>query len=183
MTGREAPGYPSVSMSDEPQVVRVLFVCTGNTCRSPLAAAALVAEMADEQGTDTVRLEVLSAGTSAAEGQPASRGSIEVAAQDGIDLTGHRARRATSALARSADLVLVMEPLHRVALETLGAPRERVHVLSDWPEPGEPDLPVSDPFGASMEAYEECWRRIRHHIRRIAPAVRQALKARDASGS
>lgn len=183
MTGREAPGYPCLSMSDERSVVRVLFVCTGNTCRSPLAAAALVSEMAGDLAGDPARLEILSAGTSAGEGQPVSRGSLEVAAQSGIDLSGHRARRATPALARSADLVLVMEPLHRVAIEALGAPRERVHVLSEWPEPGERDLPVSDPFGASIEAYEECWRRIRHHIRRVAPAVRDALKARDASGS
>ena len=170
-------------MADEKQVVRVLFVCTGNTCRSPLAAAALAAELATVTSSDTARLEVLSAGISAAEGMPASRGSVEVAAASGIDLSGHRARRASAALARSADLVLVMEPLHRVAIEALGAPRERVHVISEWPEPGDAGLPVSDPFGASQEAYEECWRRIRHHVRRIVPAVQAALKARDASGS
>ena len=163
-------------MSDESQV-RVLFVCTGNTCRSPMAAAALV----DELGPDVARVEVLSAGTSAWEGQPASTGTLEVALADGLDLSAHRARRVSARLVRDADFVFVMEPLHRAALESLGAPMDRVHVLSDFPAPGESGLPVSDPYGASKEAYEECWRRIRHHIRRIAPVVKQALDARNPS--
>jgi protein-tyrosine phosphatase len=164
-------------MASTEALVRVLFVCTGNTCRSPLAVAALV----DELGSDAAKVEVLSAGTSAWEGQPASDGTRDVAARAGLDLESHRARRATTPLVRAADFVFVMEPLHGVALEALGAPRERVHVISEWPEPGDPGLPVSDPFGGSREAYEECWRRIRQHVRRITPAVREALRARNAS--
>ena len=45
---------------------------------------------------------------------------------------------------------------------------------------GEPGLEISDPFGASSEAYEECWRRIRRHVQRIVPQVREALRARSA---
>jgi protein-tyrosine-phosphatase len=52
-------------------------------------------------------------------------------------------------------------------------------VISEWPAPGDAELPVSDPFGASIEAYEECWRRIRRHIDRIIPHVREALRARS----
>jgi protein-tyrosine phosphatase len=163
-------------MSTEP-AVRVLFVCTGNTCRSPLAAAALRAEL----GSDVEQVDVSSAGVAASEGQPASEGTRAVAAQSGIDLSSHRSRRTSAPLARAADFVFVMEPLHRVALEALGVPGERIHVLSEWPEPGEPGLPVSDPFGASREAYEECWQRIQRHVRRITPAVREALRARKAS--
>ena len=44
---------------------------------------------------------------------------------------------------------------------------------------GEPGLPVSDPFGASREAYEECWRRIRRHVKRLVPSVREALRTRS----
>lgn len=164
-------------MPPEDLTVRVLFVCTGNTCRSPLAAAALLAEL----GEDAARVQVASAGTAAAEGQSASRMSREVAEADGIDLSKHRSRRAVAPLVRAADFVFVMEPLHRIAIEALGADRGRVHLLSEYPAPGDPGMPVSDPFGASKEAYEECWRRIRHHVRRLTPAVRQALNARNAS--
>jgi protein-tyrosine phosphatase len=163
-------------MSSSDPGFRVLFVCTGNTCRSPLAAAALRHEL----GVEAARVEVTSAGTAAWEGQPATAPAIEVASREGLDLSPHRSRRATPALLRAADLVLVMERAHIGAVQSMGADPHRTHVMSDWPEPGEPALPVSDPFGASIEAYEECWRRIRRHVQRIAPHVLEALRARSA---
>ena len=156
--------------------MRVLIVCTGNTCRSPLAAVALL----DELGPDRERVEVSSAGTAAWEGQPASATTIELAAQEGFDLQPHHSRRVTPALARAADLIVVMEREHARAVQALGGDPDRTHVISEWPDPGEPALPVSDPFGASHEAYEECWRRIRRHVQRIVPNVREALRARSA---
>ncbi|HYS93796.1 MAG TPA: hypothetical protein VEL48_10210, partial [Candidatus Acidoferrales bacterium] len=85
----------------------------------------------------------------------------------------------TPAVVREADLVLVMERGQTAAVRAMGGDPARTHVLSDWPEPGEPELAISDPFGASREAYEECWRRIRHHVKRLVPHVRQALRARS----
>lgn len=134
----------------------------------------------DELGPDRGRVEVSSAGTAAWEGQPASATTMELATQEGFDLASHRSRRVTPVLARAADLVLVMEREHARAVQALGADPDRTHVMSEWPDPGEPGLPVSDPFGASREAYEECWRRIRRHVQRIVPHVREALRARSA---
>jgi protein-tyrosine phosphatase len=155
---------------------RVLFVCTGNTCRSPMAAVALLHAL----GPDAERVEVVSAGTAAWEGQPATGPSIEIADANGADLRGHRSRRLSPDLVRSADLVLVMERAHLAAVRSLGADPTRSHVLSEWPAPGVPELPVSDPFGASREAYEECWRRITHHVERVVPHIREASRARSA---
>jgi protein-tyrosine-phosphatase len=154
---------------------RVLLVCTGNTCRSPLAACALAREL----GPDGERVEVVSAGTAAWEGNPATEFSVEVAARDGVDLGAHRSRRVTPALLHAADLVLVMERAHLGSVQALGADPQRTFVMSEWPPPGEPDLVISDPFGGSIEAYEECWRRIRRHVERIAPRIREALRARS----
>ena len=85
----------------------------------------------------------------------------------------------TPALLRAADLVLVMERAHLGSVQALGADPKKTHVLSEWPEPGEPSLPISDPFGASIEAYEECWVRIRRHVKRLAPQVIEALRERS----
>ena len=161
-------------MSASEPLYRVLFVCTGNTCRSPMAAAALV----DELGAES-RIEVSSAGTAAWDGQPATTYSVEVAAKDGVDLAPHRSRRVTPDVVRQTDLVLVMERGHLSAVQALGADPKRTFVLSEYPEPGEPTLPLSDPFGGSLESYEECWRRIRRHVQRAAPHIVEASRARS----
>ena len=140
-----------------------------------MAAGALRKELGGESG----QVDTSSAGTAAWEGQPATADAVAVAATEGVDLSAHRSRRVTPAMLRSADLVLVMENAQVAQVHALGADASRTHVLSDWPEPAEPDLMVSDPFGASREAYEECWRRIRHHVKRLVPHVREALRARS----
>ena len=163
-------------MSSREPAFRVLLVCTGNTCRSPMAAGALRRMLEADAG----RIVVESAGTAAWDNQPATAGALQVAARAGVDLSDHRSRRLTPAMVRSADLVLVMERAHLAAVRSLGADAEHSHVLSEWPGSGESGWEISDPFGASSEAYEECWRRIQHHLERVVPYIREASGARSA---
>ena len=133
-----------------------------------------------ELGADAERILVESAGTAAWEGQPATEPTLAVAEREGVSLDSHRSRRVTPAMVRAADLILVMERAHLTAVQTLGADPARTHVLSEWPPPGEPALAVSDPYGASIEAYEECWRRIERHLERVVPQIREASRSRSA---
>ena len=141
-----------------------------------MAAGALRRLLAADGG----RIVVESAGTAAWDDQPATEAAVRVAALAGVDVSGHRSRRLTPAIVRGADMVLVMERGHLAAVRALGADPEHSHVLSEWPGPGEPGLEISDPFGASSEAYEECWRRIQHHLERVVPYIREASGARSA---
>jgi protein-tyrosine-phosphatase len=133
-----------------------------------------------ELAADGERIVVESAGTAAWDGQPATEPTLQVAQREGVDLMSHRSRRVTPAMVRAADLILVMERGHLSAVQTLGADPSRTHVLSEYPPPGEPSLAVSDPYGASIEAYEECWRRIERHLERVVPQIREASRSRSA---
>mgnify|MGYP002065181416 FL=1 len=141
-----------------------------------MAAAALRLEL----GADGERVEVRSGGTSAREGDSATPLAVRVAGASGVDLSGHRALRVTREMLESADLVLAMESEHLRWVLNAGADPRKSHVLSEWPAPGDASLEISDPFGASIEAYEEGWRRIRCHLERVVPEIREALRARSA---
>jgi protein-tyrosine-phosphatase len=153
---------------------RLLFVCTGNTCRSPLAEA-LARTRVRELGWDHV--EVASAGVAAAVGEPASGGSLRAASRHGLDLAEHRASALTTEALEQADLVLVMSPGHLGRLQGLGA-GEKVSLLTDFaaavdPQ-GVPDA-VPDPFGGPDEAYEATYvlleRLVERALKRLAPIV------------
>jgi protein-tyrosine-phosphatase len=140
----------------------LLFVCTGNTCRSPIAAA-IARQVADERGLSD--LEIASAGTSAAEGQPASDGAVLVALERQLDLTTHRARQLTPEHVDAADLILVMGPHHLERVEALGG-GGKAYLLTTYSSRGAENRAVSDPFGGDLEVYRAAVEELDGEIRR-----------------
>jgi len=137
---------------------RLLFVCSGNTCRSPLAEA-LARRWAEEREWES--LEVRSAGTSALPGLPASEGALRAARRHGLDLGGHRSSRLGRDHVEWADLVLAMAPHHLREVAALGGGGKGVlltaYAAGEEVPSGAGD-PVPDPFGGDDEVYEETYR-------------------------
>lgn len=137
-----------------PEPFRILFVCTGNTCRSPLAEVLARTEVARRGWT---HVEVRSAGAAARDGAPASEGSLRAAEAGGLDLSGHRSTALDSELVEWADLVLVMSRGHLEAVRSLGG-AEKVELLGVFASPDGVGSEVPDPFGADASRYAETFR-------------------------
>ncbi len=127
----------------------VIFVCTGNTCRSPLAEA-LARQMAADRGIEGVTFA--SAGISVLEGAPANDASMLVGIERGLDLSPHRARMLTPDMVDANTLLLTLATSHLSAVRDI-APGATVYLLDDYASRGEHRRSVSDPFGGGLEEY------------------------------
>lgn len=129
----------------------ILLVCTGNLCRSPMAAALLQARL--EQDEQRLDWRVISAGVWAAEGRPASKHARTVMEKRGYNVEQHRSRQITRELVAEADLVLGMTPHHvealRVAFPQLA---DRIHLLAGMVGR---HYGVRDPYGQPYTSYRE----------------------------
>lgn len=129
--------------------MKILFVCTGNTCRSPMAEA-VFRQLLEREGMEGVY--VSSAGIFAFESQPASENAVAVTESRGIDLKGHKARRMTKKQIDEYDLILTMTESHREVIMGITADSQKVHTLNGYiGKRGE----IVDPFGHSVEVYEQ----------------------------
>ena len=151
---------------------RILFVCTGNSCRSVMAQGLMQALLA-KAGVETVTVE--SAGVFAIEGMSATREALRVLQDIGVDGSAHRARGLAPDLVRSADLIFVMEQFQleeviRRFPETLGkAQLLKPYGLRPDELVGNPNIP--DPIGKPLEIYEVCFAEIREAVERVAKSL------------
>ncbi len=131
---------------------QIVFVCTGNTCRSPMAEG-----LARQRFRGVSDCEVLSAGLHAEVGARPSPLAVKAAAAAGADISGHRVRSMTDALAFSATLLLALSPHHADEMR-LRFPfaADKIRFLGEFAPAGSPVRDIPDPFGGSPEDYRRC---------------------------
>ncbi len=143
--------------------MNVLFVCTGNTCRSPMAAA-LFNKIAIEKNLD-VRIE--SAGLFAEESEGASTEAVISMKAYDIDLLGHHAQSINSELLDKSDLILTMTAAHKMLLSQYAD--DKTYTLCEYVDE---DGDIPDPFGGDVAEYEECAASLYHALEKLAEKLK-----------
>lgn len=153
-------------------VKRILFVCTGNSCRSVMAEY-LLRVLLQRAGRDEIEVE--SAGVFAISGMGSTRETQRVLQDVGADCSTHRTRMLTADMVEAADLIFVMESFQlEEVVRRAPAAKDKAHLLRRYgvesPEDvQQPNIP--DPIGKPLEVYEVCFAEIREAVERIVKSL------------
>lgn len=130
--------------------MKVLFVCTGNTCRSPMAEGIL----RDLAKNKSLNIEVESAGVAALDGSPVSNNSIEAMKNIGIDIENYTSNMLTKYMVEESDLVLTMAKSHKnIILRNYSPKNKKIYTIHEYINSSDGD--VIDPYGGNLNIYEK----------------------------
>jgi protein-tyrosine-phosphatase len=157
--------------------MKIVAVCTGNICRSPMAEGIL-----SEMRETFPGINASSAGTHALDGNPSSEFSVIACLEQGIDISGHRARRLDEAITRESDIIICMEPVHIEMVLSLDASAAgKIYNLADF-SGGRKLKKIADPYGCSLREYRQCFHDILACLGNFLAAI-SADKPASGSGS
>lgn len=163
-------------------MLKILFVCTGNTCRSPIAASLLQAELAAAALPFTV--EAFSAGLDAPEGAPAAEPAITLLRARGVnDLERHRAVKLNKNMVAEADLIFVMTAdQHHHLLNLFPEAEGKTYLLTDYASNGRDKGDIADPFGGGLKKYQMSLEEIHNCIKKIMLKLKGGQQHEAGSG-
>lgn len=154
----------------------LIFVCTGNICRSPMAEGIMKEMVLDEfvMNRQVMPVEILSAGTHAPIGSSVSRFALEVADKHGINLRFHRSKQVTEQIVNAADLILTMEENHTEYIRQHWPGVDYVFELkrfgrNDSATEDSPD--INDPIGMGIEVYIRVFDELQSEIARVSKTI------------
>jgi protein-tyrosine phosphatase len=166
------------NINERGHMYKVLTICTGNICRSPMAAGLLEHFLPDELKK---YIEVTSAGTHALHGRQAETHAQFAMDQLGIDISKHRARQITKEMARSSDLILAMEAAHVKKIKgLLGWRHRKPRMISEF-DPGRPIQDIADPYGGDIRDYQRCIDRLKPCIYGVVEWLKKDISSSDKS--
>lgn len=147
----------------------IMYVCTGNTCRSPMAEGAMRMLLDRERPG---RAEVISSGTHAAEGFPATEYAREAARVWDVDISGHESRPLTLALVERADLIFAMTPEHlKAILKTKPDAAAKSFLFRNFPDRSPEGEGVHDPIGQTLDRYNATFLEIGEYLGKHLPEI------------
>ena len=146
--------------------MNIIFICTGNTCRSPMAK--IIAEAEFKKAG--IKASLFSAGVAVYTEAPASEHAINIAYENGLDLSGHISQPVTEDILLSADLALTMTNHHKSRLLNIYPDcSNKIFTICEYTGT---NGDVSDPFGGDKQEYEECFGQLRGLIEKLAEKIK-----------